>query len=131
MRDSRQGEGALLLELAERCEQAKGPDHELDFAIYAATCGKDTSHIKKSHRYLYGEPVTAAVDAALMLVPNGWRVRDLTDWRDLELSRGWSLELRRVDRKHHAVEADATTPRLALCAAALRARAAEAQTQSV
>lgn len=110
-----------LLELAARVEAVTGPDRELDFAIYAVTCGGDCSHIRPNQRYLYGESYTASVDAALGLVPAGWAVRNFDDWTP-ETPPYWSVDLRRLDRAHHVAQGEAATPALALTAAALRAR---------
>jgi hypothetical protein len=118
-------QGKSLLKLVERCEQATGPNTELSFAIYAAISGKDYSHIKRSQRYLYGEPYTASLDAAMTLVPEGWRVRDFGDWEDR-----WLVTLMNEDTCE-TVEARSGRglPSLALCAAALRARAAMGDAQ--
>jgi len=102
-----------LLTLAERCEQAAGPDRELDWQIAIAY------NVAKGRYY------TGSLDAAVTLVPEGcdWHCQSNPSvsacWASvspkklgLEL-RGWGSGMRR-----------ASTPALALCAAALRARAA-------
>jgi hypothetical protein len=127
-----------LLALAERCEQAAGPDRELDVAI-ALACGIVTSREGDcfyGHKYYsvmvlnydyddteYRAPelpsYSSSLDAALALVPEGhewlrknpesmtvYRVPgDLKEWAQHIYGRG-------------------ATDALALCAAALRARAA-------
>lgn len=116
----------VLLELAKRCEQATGPDRELDEAIQAALAGAEIEWQEYAQKNAYhcgtrwiniGEikPYTASLDAAMELVPEGmhgqvqfgnrpgaWVGHEGTDAPDFNV---------------------AVTPALALCAAALRARA--------
>lgn len=94
------------LELAERCEQATGPDKRLDVQIYILL-DPDAQHIvgEKPGRFpreaIYGPrssfwdwamdaakeppvfgaipPFTASIDAAKTMVPPGWAVQ-LEDW---------------------------------------------------
>jgi hypothetical protein len=110
-------QGKSLLKLVERCEQATGPNTELSFAIYAAISGKDYSHIKRSQRYLYGEPYTASLDAAMTLVPEGWTINGFVQ----KVGGRTYISLIGKRGKEPAYGA---TDALALCAAALRARAA-------
>lgn len=127
--------------LAARCEAADGGDRGLDEAIYEALgfcnhkrteyyciedgndtdsgytcldCGRDTYGAKKA------PPYSTSLDAAMTLVPEGW---------------DWTLESCSGAEKHGAsimqdpgpyIAIRAHTPALALCAAALRARAVEA-----
>ena len=126
-------------DLIERIEAASGPDRELDHEIYeylgspvvrmvsATTHGTDLVN--------WAPFYTASVDAALTLVPEGWRIGKLEqDWR----SGGWIAQLceRPTERQLQAfddgvtigwntadTDPDAATPALALCAAALKARA--------
>jgi hypothetical protein len=102
-----------LLALAERCEQAAGPDRELDFAIAAGAGWPDSPNLHQhARRY------TESLDAAVTLVPDGW---------DFCISKGWAEEaIVSLAPAGMATEvvASATTPAPALCAAALRARAA-------
>ena len=142
-----------LLELAARCEKATGPDRELDAWIWvqsgllAVSCpettakgpavavgyysGRDPS-IPLDELTMadvtpaYGCPeFTASLDAAMTLVPEGWVfVR-------LERERAFPGESRQWDFWAVMMEphgpgyskVSAETPALALCAAALRARA--------
>ncbi len=110
-----------FLELAERCEKAEGPDRELDARIHYEMMGLSTvysiddflvSDISKNHPKRY----TASLDAALTLVPEGWWVQHLG-----KITTGWWCRLGIEGRSLMYV---AKTPALALCAAALRARAA-------
>lgn len=111
-----------VVELAERCEAATGPDWSLDCDIARArgyhvpnppTGGGLAVPTGSLPRF------TASLDAAMTLVPEGWfwRVGHST------LYDGWAA-LNRVHPDHCNREdeafAKAATPALALCAAALR-----------
>jgi hypothetical protein len=110
-----------LLKLAERCEQASGPDLDLSHDIARALVGHS------GYKY---QPYTASLDAAMTLVPEGWQGDRLSWWAGCEAScvliethlvgDEWVREAGWLGR----VEGEAATPALALCAAALRARAA-------
>lgn len=104
-----------LVELAEACEAAKGPDRELDYAIWLEA--GETPLTTNSD-----PPYTASLDAAMTLVPEGWRTSDFTQWENAE--GAWSVMLLRTGFKHQAKDADAKTGPLAIVAAALRARSA-------
>lgn len=140
-----------LLELAARVEAAEGADSELDALVGAArnpypdarviygagrrfylkpgkgripfhvSGGKGTSFgiMHQSHRY------TASIDAAITLLPG----RDWEYMLEWEASSGVHDMIARVQigNPHLHMEAEAATPALALCAAALRARAIEPQ----
>ena len=96
-----------LLKLAEECEKAEGVNFDLECRIGKA--------IGRGERQL-SPPYTCSLDAALTLLPGPY---------------AWSVE-RRVTFDCEAIvyghemhkSADAATPALAMCAAALRARAA-------
>jgi hypothetical protein len=92
-----------LLTLAERCEQAAGPDAGLNLAIWTSLLDTPGFRPPSPWRTDY----TASVDAAVTLVPEGcgWMVM------------GNAAKVKRWPSR-------AATPALALCAAALRARAA-------
>jgi hypothetical protein len=107
---------ATLLALADRCEQAAGPDAGLDLAIWKALSEMPGfKHPSPIWRF----DVTASLDAAVTTVPEGhewlrtnppcmtvYRVpADLKEWAQHIYGRG-------------------VKPELALCAAALRAWAA-------
>jgi hypothetical protein len=138
-----------LLALADRCEAATGPDRLLDAnilwainpAAFDADAGGDGEHLKPSYCYARGGwtlnkadrfylasvPVpylTASIDAAMTLVPEGWT------WTTCSFgyARVW-IDRLELNPPQHAGHAD--TPALALCAAALRARAPDAPTPSV
>jgi len=108
-----------LLALAERCEQAAGPDRELDCHIHAPIEGRNI----KPERWIetvkvYGHMVpryTASLDAAVTLVPEGWA------WGKFF---GGSAECVSISGPAILFERGLNDkPALAICAAALRARA--------
>jgi hypothetical protein len=116
---------ATFIALAERCEQAAGPDKELDFTIdgFMLKHGPETDRIRNP-RYVL--PYTASLDAAVTLVPEGYYWQAANGKRrhsepqacaDLFVAHG-------PNRGDMSFTADAATAALALCAAALRARAA-------
>ena len=101
-----------LEELAIRYEQASGPDDALDWAIAEAIgCAP-------------GLPYSASLDAAMTLVPEGWRIAEAGE-TVVECSDPWRVRLfekRKHDRDAQKARGDAATFALALCAAALRSR---------
>jgi hypothetical protein len=120
-----------IIALAERCEKATGPDRELDAQIWVAVTPACTRReLRGIHkatgkeqiidetrepdgRLIIVPAVTASLDAAMTLVPEGW---------------GYSIcptsALLTRSTSDHGVMARAATPALALTAAALRAKAA-------
>jgi hypothetical protein len=109
---------ATLLALADRCEQAAGPDRVLDAEITKSFIPRDATHVARSRygwsfiiaqefEWLENQPYTASLDAAVTLVPEGW---------------GW-LIMGNAAKVGRLPSRGATSP-LALCAAALQARAA-------
>lgn len=119
-----------LLELADRIERAEGPDRKLDARIWWETYGRhhkaddraswQRNPASAASRYWPGwekrdeiPHLTASIDAALTLVPEGaaW-------WRVEQDSEGfWS--------RVQGMPCQGATPALALCSAALRARATQ------
>lgn len=96
-----------LLELAERCEAATGPSYVLDLEIAEVIAPTELA---------WQPPFTASLDAALMLVPEGWTgIVPITGGDD-----AWLWQERALAGTGHRCRA--ATPALALCAAALRAR---------
>ena len=126
---------ATLLALAERCEQAAGPDRRLDQDITKLLVPNNARHIYRSRRgwsffvsdsgkgieWLENQPYTASLDAAVTLVPEGWRY-DLTNG-DLVSKEKPAARLT-PDFAGPCFDGYARTVPLALCIAALRARAA-------
>jgi len=109
---------ATLLALAERVEALDGPNRNLDAdimrAIGLAGAPAVFALVDAPH------PYTASLDAAMTLVPEGWAVlmafseqRAVCDVHTAPLGQHGTWP----------AHASAATPALALCAAALRARA--------
>lgn len=107
----------MTSDLAARIEAAEGPSRELDREImerlklkpdYAADWGA------RGHDRPAPYPYTASVDAALMLVPEGWF------WMASTTPSGGYVRLQHPERG--LLFAYAATPALALAAAALRAK---------
>jgi hypothetical protein len=115
-----------LIALAERCEAAEGPDIDLDLAISEATKAWKTQATWRQFR------PTASLDAAMTLVPERWHLMQMCEGPDeTPRSRNFAYNGRgsvhlHCDRKgllHNLVCGEAATLPLALCAAALSARA--------
>jgi hypothetical protein len=127
-----------LLALAERCEQAAGPDRVLDAEITKSFIPRDATHIARSRygwsfiisgsgqefEWLENQPYTDSLDTAITLVPEGWRY-DLTNG-DLVSEEKPAARLT-PDFAGPCFNGYARTVPLALCVAALRARAAMAE----
>jgi hypothetical protein len=133
-----------LIALAERCEAATGPDWKLDGLIadelsdWENLGGHWEQHKVSGERRRTSYPpaplYTASIDAAMTLVPEGWAVGSLEWWPMRSRGAGITLletgsiggaDWHGYDALFHAdARARAATPALALCAAALRARAA-------
>lgn len=104
-----------LLELAPACEKAAGPIRELDEAIFALLPFADLpKKIAGIARY------TASLDAAMTLVPEGWFIGRLNDSPHLDRAH---VMLHSGIAPFADAEGHGSTRALALCAAALRARA--------
>jgi hypothetical protein len=112
---------SALLELAARCETVAGPNYQLECELFECV-GK---HL---HGIVHPVPnYTVSIDAAALLVSDGcgWlvaygRTRDDEPLGGAEIvANGVSLD----GPQDKLAEAEAATPALALCAAALRARA--------
>ena len=135
---------AALLELAEHCEKAEGPDRALNALIHEAT-GREfvmeywsEADTEPQRNLSYVPTYTASIDAALTLVPEGWDwlvrndVNEPTAFANVSRPDANNV-LGRWDEERQCFTgsgeghnyADAATPALALCAAALKARAQE------
>lgn len=124
---------ADLIELAERCEAATGADTKLEREIAEALGWR---HVRNKgpesewFPYVWVAPdgkcdadetypdYTASIDAALTLVPEGW------NWQVGKGNHCWSAVYQGAPPSMR-VDPIAATPALAICAAALRARAAQ------
>ena len=106
-----------LLDLAARVEALTEPSREVDAEIKEAA----------GHAWDYAaHPYTASLDAAMTLVPEGIG-SDLLYVRTERLHTGKGRAVLLDTLGGQESYADAATPALALCAAALRARATLAQ----
>ncbi len=127
-----------LLALAARCEAVEGPDRDIDRALCPLVGIRVVDEGHPLGRCYYdanghGVPLplfTASIDAAMMLVPKGCLHMARTIWD----AAGKTAGLARVDqyrgeggskRWFDGFDACAATPALALCAAAIRARAGD------
>lgn len=113
-----------MRELADRCEAATGPDSDLERAIKAALLGREYISFEDdlAKRQAATPPrYTASLDAATMLVPEGLVV--LIDQR----TDHWKVTLW-GDEFTCVAQGKAVTEALARTAAALRSRAAMAET---
>lgn len=124
---------ATLLELADRCEQASGPDRELDerisIAVEMKAAIKIGDEILGNVRWApWNAPkFTSSLDAALSLVPEGWKW-SLHSADDTSKPCAYCVpNMGRLPWPAWVADIEATTPSLALCAAALRALAAVEQ----
>lgn len=123
---------ADLMELAAKCEAAAGPDRELDSAIVLALFDVDRgakggwcdARGTVPHPWNY----TASLDAAMTLVPEGCVLAVTNcdaDGKRPDFAKASAIVARDPDGQVGPTVA-ATMP-LALCAAALRARASSVQ----
>jgi hypothetical protein len=112
-----------LVELAERCEAATGPDRELDRCLFAVAHGVERERVTGPLDISY----TASLDAAITLVPEGMGIIELR-FNNSSRDGLWRAYLN-VSPTADAVAngGDAATPALALCAAALRAQSESKQ----
>lgn len=125
---------SILNALADRVEAAEGPEREIDSAIYEAIgidetrckwwCKMDGRTDLTRARFIaaHAPQFTASIDAAMTLVPDGWAFGLSSDL----IEDGAVAGLMRKS-PHSAGDAKATTPALALTAAALRAQAIDAR----
>jgi hypothetical protein len=133
-------DAAKLKELADRCEQASGPDYDLDVAILTTALGFRDVHgdgtlfdrgndgywvrpeYADAERLALPSP-TASLDAAMSLVPEGWRLSTLAESLTAGSSGGTRAAVLTRDDGNLPAIAFAHSLAHALCAAALRARA--------
>lgn len=116
-----------LMQLAERCEQAAGPDGTLNEEISRAVGTWQPPD--RGDPYGTAKPYTASLDVAMTLVPEGWD-------RAVGTRRGKPYAYTNNGQSHFVgvaakpnpdlrwFDCKAATEALALCAATLRARAA-------
>lgn len=145
--------------LLHRIEQATEGSRELDALIEVAAAAKDFGALAEGYRLeleahpdgisvnvnamdgkhssrqkRYAPPhYTTSLDAALTLIPEGWRVLNLSEWdaEPLRLLGPWMCQVRPREHRANIFEGfgegpncmHAPTAALALCRAALKARA--------
>jgi hypothetical protein len=114
---------SALLELAARCEAAEGPDRELDIEICRMLYREAGVNVSDDFRPDADE-YTASLDDAMGLVPEGWP-RTVTDNQGLLGMGGYAAVTANPAGEIVKFTSQAATPALALCAAALKARAAQ------
>jgi hypothetical protein len=137
-----------LLKLAERCEAAAGHDRELDVELavvaglirdpefergYFYGAGNNCDYVLERGDYDHGNNApelpyyTASLDAAMQLVPEGWGRIELGRYvggGEAGADRWCSITTGDIESDVGDVEAEnCATEALALCAAALKARA--------
>jgi hypothetical protein len=128
-----------LLELAARCENATGPDRELDAEIEVAVAGfPERAYQQRNAMRPKGSPdldrmqwlaswgipaFTGSIDAAMGLVPEGWAGRNVFPFVSRQKLTLWQAGIGVPGPPLKGTSAYAATPALALTAAALRARA--------
>lgn len=123
-------------DLIERLEKATGPDRELDALVHVIVMrsvwrehyriephmdGRCTVYLSNGGKYREASPAyTASLDAALKLVPEGWKISQLT-WGSVEVA----AELVKAELTHYTAGISLVDfPAIALCIAALKAREA-------
>lgn len=139
---------AQLEALIVRLEAAVGPDRELDADIDVTvrpgeirwkqaigtmemypTVKRASSNYVGGFVLEYVPAYTASIDAALTLVPEGWRLYGLSDQTHFQSNCGWHAGVDqyfgRVCMPHNIHSVQAPTAPLAICIASLRARLAE------
>lgn len=132
-----------LAGLIARLEKATRPDEELDARIWCAVFAPPEAYVEQSKfngtwciycgtnsrnqqpRLYEGSkslPVTGSVDAALRLVPPGWFVSNLAQWRSGQPMRTWAATLKLdPDCEKESHTSDKPSAAIALCIVALRA----------
>lgn len=103
-----------LIDLAERCAKATEGSREIDALIW---CVIEPSHTHRKASPHQAPDYTGSIDDAVMLVPEGWT------WSADASVPGWQPQFKLFNFENKSVTGQAATPALALCAAALRARA--------
>lgn len=118
---SRFDQAQALIDLAERVEAASGPDREIDQDVF---CEVDLAPFVEGAFDAYRAPTyTVSLDAAMTLVPEKWRLRQINYSAPCADDRKWHLNLHGGSEGQDTFVGRGVTPALALTAAALRARA--------
>lgn len=115
------------MNLIQRLEQASEGSRELDGLIYRLWAEPEwqpdpSEEVKSRYCRDVAPHFTTSLDAALLLVPKGWFTSDYH--QGPSGGNWWNLSrIRCEDQRYAAVMGAASTPSLALCAAALKAKA--------
>lgn len=116
-------------DLIERLEKAMEGSRELDEAVAVAvgvpatmTVGDDLI-VERRYVPMRCRPYTTSLDAALPLVPDGWAIQMAVCPENGAVVRTYWGPIR--EKSGGEVRARSTTPALALCTAALKARQAK------
>lgn len=112
-------DSAKLIALAERCEAADGPSYALECAIH-----DELLEVMNDEQQLRLPAYTASLDAAMQLVPERWKLRQMHFNAPCADDRKWHLNLHGGKVGEDYFVGRSKSPALALCAASLRARAA-------
>lgn len=135
MTRSDQGAGELEA-LAARVEALTGPDREVDAEIAVASkavpydmepaFGAGWWRGIYDNRHWQAPEYTASIDAAMTLVPEGWEAAIYSAPVGSDLNANVQIETEQMRQRpdFYPLESIAKSPALALCAAALRAKAA-------
>lgn len=128
-----------LESLVKKLEQATEGSRELDALIYVGMIpghhwkhgGNLAATARQMQGYDFIPRYTTSLDAAVTLIPKGWRVLNLSEWdaEVLRLRGPWMCQLRKREHRINIFEGfdagaesrHAMTPALALCIASLRA----------
>ena len=136
---------ATLEALLARVLEGEGPDRELDAEIARMQLPPDADAVTRSRHgwsyrvfgpdgwddeWLENKPYTASLDAALTLMPEGWRINLLSEWDNetLRAKGAWQAILMPIgkgDSIHAGMRTrcdHAATPPRALIAVCLKAR---------
>lgn len=114
-----------LLALVERVEALTGPCRETDAEVHAFYGYGDKSRV-----WYHSAPAyTDSLDAAITLVPDRWRMRQMHFNAPCVDDRKWHLNLRGGRVGQNCAVGRGATPALALTAAALRTLAAKEPAQ--
>ena len=116
-----------LIALAERVEKLEGPDAKVNADILRALGWTEHGFVAftpSGHKAMVIPDYLGSIDAAMLLVPEGWEWQADTLTMGAERDKHAWFRLHRPDYGEQ-FEAEAATPALALCAAALRAIASQ------
>jgi hypothetical protein len=122
----------MLADLIALLEAATRPDSDLDKRVFAYVdgwsyplVGAAIQEFKERMRWDGETRYTASLDAALTLVPEGWEWAAGADLRLFHGAAAWARVFPVGEQQRGTGNCLAAAPALALCIAALKARAAD------